>query len=74
MRTEATQPEGCAPEVFPALAACARVWRDGGEPAGLPRVEAPLPAAAPRDVFLYFISGAKEKAPAAAMALMRHLS
>jgi len=75
MRTDATQPEGCAPEIFPALAACARAWRDGGEPAGLPRVEqAPLTAAAPRDVFLYFISGAKEKAPAAAMALIRHLS
>ena len=27
----------------------------------------------PRDVFLYFISGAKEKAPAAAMALIRTL-
>lgn len=74
MRTDAAQPEGCAPEIFPALAACARVWRDGGEPAGLPRVEAPLPTAPPRDVFLYFISGAKEKAPAAAMALIRHLS
>ena len=74
MRTDATQPDGCAPHVFPALAACAQVWRDGAEPAGLPRVEAPLPAAAPRDVFLYFISGAKEKAPAAAMALIRHLT
>ena len=74
MRTDAKQPEGCAPEVFAPLAACAQAWRDGGEPAGLPRVEAPLAAAAPRDVFLYFISGAKEKAPAAAMALIRHLS
>jgi len=74
MRTDAKQPEGCAPEVFAPLAACAQAWRDGGEPAGLPRVEAPLAAPAPRDVFLYFISGAKEKAPAAAMALIRHLS
>jgi len=73
MRTDAAQPEGCAPEIFPALAACAQAWRDGAEPAGLPRIEPALPAAAPRDVFLYFISGAKEKAPAAAMALIRHL-
>ncbi len=74
MRTDPSQPEGCAPAVFPALAACARAWRDGGEPAGLPRVEAPAAAAPPRDVFLFFISGAKERAPAAAMALIRHLT
>jgi uncharacterized protein YecE (DUF72 family) len=74
MRTDADQPEGCAPEVFPPLAACARRWRDGGEPDGLPRI-APAPAASsgPRDVFMFFISGAKEKAPAAAMALIRAL-
>ncbi len=74
MRTDAQQPEGCAPEIFAPLAACARAWRDGDEPAGLPRVEAPVAPAAPRDVFLYFISGAKEKVPAAAMALIRHLA
>ncbi len=74
MRTDAAQPEGCPPEFFAPLAACARAWRDGTEPAGLPRIEPPPPQpAAPRDVFLYFISGAKEKAPAAAMALIRAL-
>jgi len=73
MRTDSNQPEGCAPEVFAPLAACAQRWRDGGEPAGLPRIE-PAPAdGAPHDVFLYFISGAKEKAPAAAMTLLRQL-
>ena len=75
MRTDAIHPEGCAAEVFQPLADCARCWRDGGEPPGVPRVE---PAESgqpgtPRDVFLYFISGAKEKAPAAAMALLRAL-
>ena len=73
MRTDAAHAEGCAPEVFPALAACARRWQEGGEPDGLPRVEAPVAGRGPRDVFLYFISGAKEKAPAAAMALLREL-
>ncbi|NRF66028.1 DUF72 domain-containing protein [Aquincola sp. S2] len=74
MRTDAALPDGCPPEVFPDLAACARRWRDGGEPDGLPRIEpAPAGSAAPRDVFMYFISGAKEKAPAAAMALIRAL-
>jgi uncharacterized protein YecE (DUF72 family) len=74
MRTESSEPEGCPASVFPALAACALAWRDGREPVGLPRVEsAPAAASAQRDVFLYFISGAKERAPAAAMALLRHL-
>lgn len=72
MRTQAEQPLGCAPEVFPLLAASAKAWAEGGEPAGLPRIEAPT-AAAPRDVFVFFISGAKERAPHAAMALRRAL-
>lgn len=74
MRTDPGHAAGVEPQVLDALAACARCWRGGGEPAGLPRVEAVLPAAAPRDVFLFFISGAKEKAPAAAMALLRRLA
>ncbi len=72
MRATADQPEGCAPQVLAQLGACARAWREGGEPSGLPRIEPPR-TAAPRDVFILFISGAKEKAPAAAMALQRYL-
>ena len=77
MRTDAKFADGCPPEFFAPLAACATTWRDGAEPQGVPRVE-PAPAlapasGAPRDVFVYFISGAKEKAPAAAMALIRAL-
>ena len=74
MRTDATLPEGCTPQVFDQLGACAKVWRDGAEPAGVPRVEPALATTAPRDVFMYFISGAKEKAPAAAMALLKRLT
>jgi len=73
MRAAADQPEGLPAQTLAQLAACARVWRDGGEPSALPRVEPPRPGAAARDVFILFISGAKEKAPAAAMALQRHL-
>ena len=73
MRADKSLPEGCTPQALAQLAACTRAWRDGGEPAALPRVEPPLPQATPRDVFLFFISGDKEKAPAAAMALLRHL-
>jgi hypothetical protein len=49
------------------------VWRDGAEPADVPRVEPAAPGG-PRDVFMFFISGAKEKAPAAAMALLKRLA
>jgi uncharacterized protein YecE (DUF72 family) len=49
----------------------ARTWAEGQEPTDLPRV-APQPeaAGAPRDVFIYFINGAKERAPAAAQKLI----
>ncbi|MEO5696095.1 MAG: DUF72 domain-containing protein [Burkholderiaceae bacterium] len=74
MRTDAGLVDGCTPQALDQLAACAHAWRDGLEPTGLPRVEpAPAPVA-PRDAFLFFISGAKEKAPAAAMALRRRLA
>ena len=74
MRTQPHEPLGCAPEVFPELAASARAWAAGGEPSGLPHV-VPQDAAlaAPRDVFIFFINGAKERAPQAAMALRRAL-
>jgi uncharacterized protein YecE (DUF72 family) len=73
MRTQADLPEGCTPEALEQIAACAHAWRDGDEPAGLPRIEPVPPAVPPRDVFLFFISGAKEKAPHAAMGLIRNL-
>jgi len=73
MRADSAWHEGCGPEVLDALAACARCWQAGGEPAGLPKVEPQAAPAMPRDVFVYFIGGAKEKAPAAAMALLRRL-
>lgn len=74
MRTRSTLADGCTAQAFDQLAACAHAWHRGEEPAGLPRIEpAPAPAAS-RDVFMYFISGAKEKAPAAAMALLKRLA
>ena len=42
-------------------------------PDAVPRIEAPPGLVAPRDVFLFFISADKEKAPAAAMALLERL-
>ncbi|HEV8688769.1 MAG TPA: DUF72 domain-containing protein [Ideonella sp.] len=75
MRTDSSLPQGCTTEALDKLAACGRAWRDGAEPADVPRIEpAPAEPTPPRDVFMYFISGAKEKAPHAAMALIERLA
>jgi uncharacterized protein YecE (DUF72 family) len=73
MRADKSLPEGCTPQALAQLAACTRLWCGGGEPAALPRVQAAPAQAAPRDVFLFFISADKEKAPAAAMGLLKRL-
>lgn len=74
MRTEAALPEGLAPPALDALAGCARLLQAGSLPTGMPLAQAAQDTpAAPRQVFLLFISGAKERAPAAAMALLRRL-
>jgi uncharacterized protein YecE (DUF72 family) len=73
MRTDASLPLGCTAQALGQIAACCKAWRSGREPDALPRIEAaPTPGAA-RDVFLFFISGAKEKAPAAAMGVIERL-
>ena len=74
MRSQSHLPLGFAPEALDQVAQCARCWAAGDEPQALPRVEAQPAAAAPRDVFLYFISAAKERNPAAAMALIERLA
>lgn len=74
MRTDSSLPLGVTPEALDQIAACGQAWRDGAEPAGVPRVEPEQAPAAPRDVFMFFISGAKEKAPHAAMALRERIA
>ena len=52
----------------------ARTWAAGGEPDDVPRIDPQAGAPKkPRDVFVYFISAAKERNPAAAMALIEQL-
>ncbi len=51
----------------------ARHWAAGGEPEDLPRIGSPATESGPRDVFIYFIGAAKERNPAAAMALIDRL-
>jgi uncharacterized protein YecE (DUF72 family) len=63
-----SEPAGYPPPALSAWAARASAWASGREPDDLPRVGAPSNSRA-RDVFIFFINGAKERAPAAA----RHL-
>jgi uncharacterized protein YecE (DUF72 family) len=48
-------------------------WASGGVPDDLPVLGKEKPPEIPRDCFVYVISGAKERAPAAAMALIEEL-
>ena len=74
MRTQPEIATGYPPKALDGWVERARLWLAGGEPDDLPRVEAqPSKRGAARDVFLFFISGAKERAPAAAVALLERL-
>jgi uncharacterized protein YecE (DUF72 family) len=51
----------------------ARTWASGGTPSDLPRVDKKDKAARKRDVFIFFINGAKVRAPDGARALIKRL-
>lgn len=51
-----------------------QAWRRGEDNPDLPHVAAPLEPGEPREVFVHFISAAKERNPAAAMALLQALA
>lgn len=73
MRTQTGQATGYAPKALAAWADIARRWASGEDPAELPHLLAPLETGKPREVFVYFINGAKERNPAAAMAFITAL-
>ncbi|MEN1970886.1 DUF72 domain-containing protein [Luteimonas sp. MJ204] len=74
MRARAGTPTGYPGAELARWAERARTWAAGRDPGDLPRIEpASGNAAVPRDVFVYFISAAKERNPAAAMALHERL-
>ena len=66
------EPLGYAGAELDRWAAAARRWSEGGLPDGLPEI-GPPPAKTPRDVFVFLISGAKVRNPAAAQALIERL-
>ncbi|MES2533221.1 MAG: DUF72 domain-containing protein [Pseudomonadota bacterium] len=74
MASNAKLKNGYAPKALDGWAAAAQAWAAGKMPDALPRVDSGGdPAASRRDVFVFFINGAKEKAPAAAQALLTRL-
>jgi uncharacterized protein YecE (DUF72 family) len=73
MGTEPKPKAGYAPKALDLWVERAKAWAKGEAPAGLDDVDKPQSDGRPRDVFVYVISGAKEKNPAAAMALLARL-
>jgi uncharacterized protein YecE (DUF72 family) len=74
--TSAKHKTGYTPDAIAAWAARATSWADGGAPSDLStigNVSRAKAKKAKRDVFIYMIAGAKERAPAAAMALIAQL-
>lgn len=73
-QAEEANPHGYADAALDRWAAAARVWAAGGAPDDLPYVVPTPPPKEARETFVFFINGAKEKAPHGAMALIKRLS
>ncbi|MDH7451525.1 DUF72 domain-containing protein [Luteimonas composti] len=73
MRARADVATGYPVPELRAWAARARAWAGGDAPDDPPLLDAPAQPGPARDVFVFFISAAKERNPAAAMELLRLL-
>ena len=69
MRSRSDIATGYLPGELDAWARRAQLWARGSEPDDLPKIVDDAPPSKPREVFIQFISAAKERNPAAAMAL-----
>jgi uncharacterized protein YecE (DUF72 family) len=67
------EPTGYTPAELDLWADIAGEWAAGGQPDGLPYAAADAPARKPRDTFVFFINGAKVRAPQGAMAFLERL-
>jgi uncharacterized protein YecE (DUF72 family) len=74
-RSSETEPIGYAPDALDLWAKRFGTWAQGGEPDDLPRIGPPhqVDGTVQRDCFVYFIAGAKVRAPAAAMAFLERI-
>lgn len=74
-RSVSSEKTGYPPAALQQWTQRARIWARGEEPGDLPMVaQGTASNSGPRDVFIFFINGAKERAPAAAMQLIASLS
>lgn len=75
MLSESKRETGYAPKELDGWSTRAHAWAEGHDLPELPHVAAPIEQAKKqRDVFIYFISAAKERNPAAAMALQQRVN
>jgi uncharacterized protein YecE (DUF72 family) len=72
-KTAEKVPTGYSPAALDAWAERAKAWAGGASAGDLKTISTQPPAKTPRDVFIYMISGAKVRAPAAAMGLIERL-
>jgi uncharacterized protein YecE (DUF72 family) len=72
-RTSESVTTGYSPAMLDQWVKRAQAWAKGGAPDDLPTLGGKASKQAPRDVFIYMISGAKARNPAAAMALIERL-
>ena len=73
MRARSEIVTGYAPEALATWTSHARGWAAGGTPDATGALAEPAPKR-PRDAFVFFINGAKERAPAGAMAMLEALA
>ena len=73
MRTVSSEPTGYSKPALQRWNERAQLWARGDEPDDLPTVASIKPPSIARDVFLFFISGAKERAPLAAQQLAKNV-
>ncbi|MBI3677506.1 MAG: DUF72 domain-containing protein [Proteobacteria bacterium] len=73
MEAEESVATGYRPAALKKWAEIAKVWEKGEEPASLARFGKAKAAKKKRDVFMFMINGAKVRAPAAAMELLKLL-
>lgn len=69
-KAQADEPTGYSKPDLQTWSERAKLWAEGGAPSDLTYVTNASPPKQPRDVYVFFINGAKERAPAAAKHLL----
>jgi len=73
MRSRVDMQDGYGADELDAWLHRAKTWSQGGEPDDVPRISEPATPLGQREVYVYFIGGAKQRNPAAAMGMISRL-